>query len=458
MYDVFISFKKSYKQGDKVKKTEDYYLAERINDELKDLGIKAYFSEENLKAEGTGDYKTSIVSAINSAQVFISVATKREFFESAWVKSEWDQYDNLRREGKKEKDSMFVLGGEDLLTNRPDELSGVQILLELDDLVAFVKNKFIKQFKNENILETSQSSYNYINEEEKRLIDQARIETAYDIKFFKKNLTDNSKTYNILDIGCSMGTVTKLVFGKLENDNISINLIGLDREEDCVKKFNISTPEYMTAYLVDLNEPNYLDKIVEIMNKNEIDKFDVVYSSLTMHHLVDHGEGVIKNVYKIMRDNGIIYIRSVDDCLHIAYPKCELMDEIIDKSAKCKGMSDRFHARKLYDYFLKAKFDNITYYNHYIDTIGKDLKQRSMIYDSAFAFRINYYYRNLEKAKNENNAREISEAQVAYDEMKRMLEEMKDSILNMAHFFGYFCPIVHAHKPSEFIDVEDDDI
>ena len=452
MYDVFISFKSSISGSNR--KTEDYYLAMRLNDELKALGIKSYFSEEDLANQGTGDYKTSIIQAINVAKVFISVATKREYFESNWVKSEWDQYDNLRREGKKENDSMFVLGGADLLANRPDELAGFQILDSVDGVVEFVKNRFIRKSKNDNIAENNQSSYSYINEEEKRLNDQARVEAAYDIKFFKEILTDNSKTYNILDIGCSMGTVTKFVFGKLENDNININLIGIDREQECVDKFNSLTPVYMNAFQLDLNNPNYMDGLIEIMNKQGIDKFDIIYSSLTMHHLNDRGKDVIKNVYKVMRDNGIIYIRSVDDCLHIAYPKSDLMDEIINISAKCKGMSDRFHARKLFDYLQNAKFDNIKYHYHIVDTIDKDINQRRMIFDSSFAFRINYFDRNLKKAKESGNAKEISDAQQEYDKMEEMLKEMKESILNLSHYFGYFCPVVSARKPSEFIDMD----
>ena len=160
MYDVFISFKSSISGS--TRKTEDYYLAMRLNDELKALGIKAYFSEEDLANQGTGDYKSSIIQAISVAKVFISVATKREYFESNWVKSEWDQYDNLRREGKKENDSMFVLGGSDLLANRPDELAGFQILDSVDGVVEFIKNRFIRKSKNDNAVDNNQSSYSYI--------------------------------------------------------------------------------------------------------------------------------------------------------------------------------------------------------------------------------------------------------------------------------------------------------
>ena len=308
------------------------------------------------------------------------------------------------------------------------------------------------------MLDLNQSSYNYINEEEKRLTNQAAIQATYDIEFFRKNLIDTNKTYNILDIGCSMGAVTKLVFGELEDDNIRINLIGLDREEECVQKFNATTPDYMTAYQLDLSEPNYLNKLVDIMNKKQIDKFDVVYSSLVMHHLIDRGEGFIKDIYNLMQNNGIIYIRSTDDSLTTAYPKYDLMNEIIDKSTKCKGMSDRFNARRVYSYLLNAKLDNITYYQHYIDTIEKDSNKRSMIYDAAFSFRLNYYDRNLQKAKNEKNQKQISDAQVAYDEMKKMLEEMKDSIFDSTHYFGFFCPIVYAYKKNKSINIKDTDI
>lgn len=459
MYDVFISFKKSTKVNERVKKTDDYYMAERLNDELKGLGLSPFFSDENLKSEGTGDYKNSIVQAINSSKLFISVASRREYFESTWVKSEWDQYDNLMREGKKESNSMFVLGGEDLLANRPDELAGKEILTDIDELVEFIRNRVCNK-KDENLNDNSQinSSYSFTSNEEKRLVEQARVEAIYDIKYFKKNLTDNSRTYNILDVGCSTGIVSKLVFGKLENENININLLGVDRNIDCVNKFNEQTPDSMNAGQIDFNNENWQDELVILSKKNNIDKFDVVYCALSLHHFADSGESFIKNIHKFIKDNGLIYIRSFDDCLSICYPKYDLMQKIIDDSAKCPGMSDRFHARKIYDYLFKGKYDNIKFAHHYIDTIGKDIQQRDMIYDSAFAFRINYYERYLNKVKESKKITDIEKAQKNYNEMEKMLKEMKDSILNLSHYYGYFVTIVTARKPSEFVLDDNDDI
>ena len=104
-YDVFISFKRSGKNG---LLTPDCAHARAVYEALMALGLKVFFSEESLAEEAQGNFSKSIQTALESARILILVASCREHIESRWVETEWDSFLQDLRSGNKEGE-MFIL-------------------------------------------------------------------------------------------------------------------------------------------------------------------------------------------------------------------------------------------------------------------------------------------------------------------------------------------------------------
>lgn len=467
MYDVFISFKKSEIGG--MKKTGDYYLAERLYDELKSMDINAFLSEEDLKEEGTGDYKNKIDKALVDAKIFILVATKLEYYKSTWVKSEWDLYDNLRREGKKESDSMFIFAGEDLMRNRPDELSGFQMVDDFDVLITFIKNRTQKVVNNDYENKSSYYTYEGTNEKE-RLLEQAIIEARYDVDYLKEILIDKDKEYNVLDVGCSSGGITKQIFGKLIDEGYKMKIIGTDHFEKQVKEFNDENIKgNMKAYVLEYEETDWVDKLRKIMDDEKIEGFDLVYCAFSLLHFPLGGKEVLKGLYNLLNCDGYIYYRGEDDDLKVLYPNRDVLREIIEMSTKeyCPDMCDRFHGRKMPNYLAEANFTEIKHKTFIIDTIASDKKIYELldsneedpitksdlahfIYQADFAWRIDDFKHYVDISKNTDN---YAKAMANYEKMKTNLELIKKYLVDNNHYFGYFISIFIAQKKKKRLHI-----
>lgn len=102
-YEVFISFKNSDERGDP---TEDALIASELFQELSKRGINAFYSNVRLLQFGEAAYKKAIDEALDEADVFVAVASKKEYLESRWVSYERDSFHNDILSGIKKAESM----------------------------------------------------------------------------------------------------------------------------------------------------------------------------------------------------------------------------------------------------------------------------------------------------------------------------------------------------------------
>lgn len=97
-YDVFIS-----------SKSEDYEYAREIYTFLVDNGISVFFADEELKNNGSSEYSESIDQAIDASTHMIVFASKIDYINSTWVKSEWRAFTNEIRSGRKRGNIITIL-------------------------------------------------------------------------------------------------------------------------------------------------------------------------------------------------------------------------------------------------------------------------------------------------------------------------------------------------------------
>lgn len=97
-YDVFIS-----------SKSEDYEYAREIYAFLVNNGICVFFADEELKNNGSSEYSESIDQAIDASTHMIVFASKIDYINSTWVKSEWRAFTNEIRSGRKNGNIITIL-------------------------------------------------------------------------------------------------------------------------------------------------------------------------------------------------------------------------------------------------------------------------------------------------------------------------------------------------------------
>lgn len=97
-YDVFIS-----------SKSEDYEYAREIYTFLVNNCISVFFADEELKNNGSSEYSESIDQAIDASTHMIVFASKIDYINSTWVKSEWRAFTNEIRSDRKKGNIITIL-------------------------------------------------------------------------------------------------------------------------------------------------------------------------------------------------------------------------------------------------------------------------------------------------------------------------------------------------------------
>ena len=88
-YDIFICYKESDDNG---ARTIDSVAAQEIYDRLEDNGYRVFFSRQTLRSVPGTAYEPYIYAALKSSRVMIVIGSQRKYFESPWVKNEWNRF------------------------------------------------------------------------------------------------------------------------------------------------------------------------------------------------------------------------------------------------------------------------------------------------------------------------------------------------------------------------------
>ena len=108
LYDVFICTKISLRTKHNLQLkgfTEDSQYAFQFYKELKDKGLKVFYSQEVLSGI---DFDAQIYSALMRSKNILVITTEKDYLESAWVQSEWRRWINFINTGVKNKNSLFL--------------------------------------------------------------------------------------------------------------------------------------------------------------------------------------------------------------------------------------------------------------------------------------------------------------------------------------------------------------
>lgn len=199
----------------------------------------------------------------------------------------------------------------------------------------------------------------------------------------------------VLDIGCSNGFKTQMLFDKYNN---IINITGIDVDENAINEAK--------AYFKGNKRYKF-----ELKNIDEIDNdstYDIIYLSYVLQHL-ENPKKVLKKLKNMLTDRGILIIKVPDDSFKICYPDDKdllhkifnLYENEIMKKQSITKYTDRYIGKKVYNYLIEDGYNNIKLYYSISDTIGKTLEQRLNLFDNSIGFRSAINKDNIsEKVKN----------------------------------------------------------
>lgn len=459
-FDVFICFKNTDKDGND---TEDFEISSSLYNSLVAKGIKTFFAPVSVDALGTTDYSEAIDYALDCVKVLVVVGTNVNYLNSKWVYKEWSGFSNDILSGRKDDGSILSYVKNMSVNDMPRTLRERTVrninTTSIDDLIKCIE----KLLENPDSVDSDLHSKNLNNQIENQfatnfhgalsksvytpdlLSELKRLEIqsqnsiegdmkCLDIVFNNLNKEKPNSSFNVLDFGCAYGFVTNSRFGN--NDSVE-RIIGIDSNQNAISKaIDIhGGSSKMLFYNLDGESEDFEEKFTTLLSELGIDGFDVIYSSLVLHHL-KNPEKMLRILKKFLLPGGYVVLRGSDDGSKVCYPHEDLMNKIINMTYSVPGVSDRKNGRKLYSQVKNAYFKDIQTFSFSKDTSGFELEEREKLFEESFSYRINYFKKQL------SDNPDSSICKRNYEEMRDMLEEFKNYFLDPGFWYceyDYIC-------------------
>lgn len=191
----------------------------------------------------------------------------------------------------------------------------------------------------------------------------------------------NYKGLKVLDIGCSNGYKTEMLFDKY--DNIE-KVVGIDIDENAI---NEAKEKFA-------NNNKY---VFELKNIDDLDlkqKYDIICLSYVLQHL-ENPRQTLDKLRNLLTDRGVLIIKVPDDSFKLCYPDEEDVlnkifilyeNKIMHKQFTTK-YTDRHIGKKVYSYLKETGYNNIKLYHNITDTVNKTLEDRRKLFKSSIYFR-----------------------------------------------------------------------
>lgn len=253
--------------------------------------------------------------------------------------------------------------------------------------------------------------------EDKRLHRQQESYYDLDMQVIGRMLDKLGKNnVTVLDIGCGNGDTSLSRFG---DDPRIAKVIGVDYHPRSIEEARRKAASYgdrFAFYEVDLNASDAIDRIRAAMAEQGVEKIDLVFAALVLHHL-ENPQLLLLKLYDVFDERGKIIVRGSDDGGKLCYPQSELLTEILDRYGRLTSSSDRENGRKLYSQLYHAGYINPQMKYVVSDTTDAD---KDMLFHLAFGFRLNRI--DALVAKNPDNAFLLQEREWMANALARFKE------------------------------------
>ncbi len=268
-------------------------------------------------------------------------------------------------------------------------------------------------------VERTSNKYDVMDKKEKRRIAfQRRITRKHDVKSIS-SVIEKKESVAILDIGCNDGS---LILDRVDGmTNISA-IVGVDSNEEMISN-NINRCDKNNVFYIcsDCEKDDFLDDIQDLMKEKKIEKFDLIVLSMILLH-VKNPFKLLKNARALLKADGSLYIRDMDDGLTVAFPDDKnLVSRALDISNRVPYTGYRHCGRQVYSILKKCGFREVEIVEEIIDTVNMNFDERNMLFVTNFS----YIKGDLELAYKESPEEFEDDYiwfQSAYDELEELFQ------------------------------------
>lgn len=375
--DFFVSY--SHEDKDKV---------ESIITSLESLGAKCWYAPRDV----VGSYPSAIVDAISHAKFFLLCLSK-DSATSNHVLNELEMaYQALRGGLLIEPLCLKLLDIDDPMYNEiMYYIRRINFITPADTaspetIAQEIIHKTAKCFNINNLntkKERVQSKY-YINEQEiARLTLQNDLLKRFDSDVYQQVFSEYDNP-DILDIGCGNGD---MLFDRLNDYCSEFRLIGVERNETQVNEANLKYGGAKNLFIVsDVEAAEFIGVLADNMSKLQIEKFDIINISMLLLHLKS-GDSLLRKLRPLLKPNGTVIIRDIDDGINYAYPDDgNMFERIYEICANNEPSGERRNGRQIYTNLYRAGFRRIELKKSGFTTIGLNYDEKEAFWNMYFQF------------------------------------------------------------------------
>lgn len=445
-YQVFLSFKNS-SNGES---TIDSGIGEKLYKYLVEHDIRVFFSNISLLDFGESAYKDAIDDALDEVKLMVVVGSEADYLTSKWCKYEWQNYQQNILSNIVEGTIITYLGDIDLsevpiairhyqsfnINNDSIEKVGSFIIkaIERMEKPTAVQKEAPKEQQNpevEDFLKSkTKSAYSAtLPGEKKRLAMQARLLRDADIPPIKEleEIFKDRKEINILDMGCGYGTVAADRFGNWEN----IRVVGIDVNSEALEKakqYNAEDSRFVFEQC-DMEGPDFVDNMEAIMEKYDIEGFDLIFGAYIFQHIGDPVK-LLRNCRGFLKKDGYVLFRNPADKSTVSYGDDGLVKKIQDKTEEAPGHANRDAGVQLYHHLYSTGYKNIKAFGYFKNISNMNYDERMEIFKERFGLRdIHFKMAHLENPTDitlKNN----------YEWMRFALDKLQELFGNESFWYG----------------------
>ena len=232
----------------------------------------------------------------------------------------------------------------------------------------------------------------------------------------------------VLDVGAAFGTVTVSRF----SDEKYSKVYGFDRSVKCVEYANLHSSDKFEFFVADLEADDFRSNMQSFMRERGIKGFDIIFSSLVLHHLKDP-ELALRNLRRLLVKGGIIIVRGSDDGTKAAYPDPRgMLKTIVDKTLACPNTSDRLNGRKIYSWLIESGFSDVEMFSFMRDTSRMDMDDREDLFRESFSYRLNYFRKEWESHPEDPDKFQ------EFDEMETLLAMFENEFMKESFWYAEY--------------------
>ena len=253
--------------------------------------------------------------------------------------------------------------------------------------------------------------------ESRRLETQQKLLYDFDMPVYEKYLEGKSDL-KVLDIGCGNGRALMARLG--HRDEVS-RIIGVEFDQSFVDKAKSDYADTKASfYQMDVESPDFIDNLRDVMDEEGIDGFDWINILAVMSHLKSPYQ-VLKNLRKVCNRGATVFIRNIDDGISFVYPDEDMkFERSFNMIAKCDTTGYRYSGRELFTLLHRSGYRDIVYERMSINSATMDYTEKEAFFDTIFLFLRNSV--NVTAANNPSNM-EIQTEKEWLDENFETLEE-----------------------------------